>query len=356
MAFPPAAALGTAIDTAEGVASGSPTQVAMGALGGPLKVARNVIAPLAVATGVTAPDEAEAGSLQRALQAIRAYHGSPHKFDRFDLSKIGTGEGAQAYGHGLYFAGDEDIAKFYRDRLTEGNHYYYNGKKLNADADINDLPMEVAAGHLWEHKGDKAAAKKQMIGSYPTEEAFRNGPYSKGQLEALEALDFSKLKAESPPGHMYEVGINARPEQLLNWDKPLRTQPEPMIELARDALKREGYLRPKDNGPRQLENAISQWRMERAGISDTPMQALLSGNRSLLGADQVQVAKTLNDAGIPGIKYLDAGSRNRIGDPTHNYVIFNDKLIDINRRYAQGGDVEPASVEDRALMLVSRQA
>jgi hypothetical protein len=65
MAFPPAAALGTAIDTAEGVASGSPTQVAMGALGGPLKVARNVIAPLAVATGVTAPDEAKAARLPR---------------------------------------------------------------------------------------------------------------------------------------------------------------------------------------------------------------------------------------------------------------------------------------------------
>src|SRR5258706_8248564 len=33
---------------------------------------------------------------------ITAYHGSPHDFDRFDLSRIGTGEGAQAYGHGLY--------------------------------------------------------------------------------------------------------------------------------------------------------------------------------------------------------------------------------------------------------------
>ena len=28
------------------------------------------------------------------------FHGSPHKFDAFDASKIGTGEGAQAYGHG----------------------------------------------------------------------------------------------------------------------------------------------------------------------------------------------------------------------------------------------------------------
>ena len=67
-------------------------------------------------------------------------------------------------------------------------------------------------------------------------------------------------------------------------------------------------------------------------------------------------SRLLNEAGVPGIKYLDAGSRGITGAPTHNYVIFNDKLIDINRRYAQGGDVDPASVEDRALMLVSRQA
>lgn len=38
-------------------------------------------------------------SLSKILKAIRAYHGSPHDFDKFDMSKIGTGEGAQAYGH-----------------------------------------------------------------------------------------------------------------------------------------------------------------------------------------------------------------------------------------------------------------
>ena len=42
---------------------------------------------------------------------IVAYHGSPHSFDQFDTSKIGTGEGAQAYGHGLYFAGNEGVAQ-----------------------------------------------------------------------------------------------------------------------------------------------------------------------------------------------------------------------------------------------------
>src|SRR6185312_13801657 len=46
---------------------------------------------------------------------IKAYHGSPHDFDAFDLSKIGTGEGAQAYGHGLYFAENPAVAGAYRN-------------------------------------------------------------------------------------------------------------------------------------------------------------------------------------------------------------------------------------------------
>src|SRR5262249_25747808 len=47
-----------------------------------------------------------------------AYHGSPHIFDKFSSDKIGTGEGAQAFGHGLYFAGRKGVAEYYRNTLT----------------------------------------------------------------------------------------------------------------------------------------------------------------------------------------------------------------------------------------------
>jgi hypothetical protein len=45
-----------------------------------------------------------------------AYHGSPHIFDRFSLDHIGSGEGAQAYGWGLYFAGSKAVAKSWPSR------------------------------------------------------------------------------------------------------------------------------------------------------------------------------------------------------------------------------------------------
>lgn len=48
----------------------------------------------------------------------KVWHGSPHTFDRFSLDHIGTGQGAQTYGWGLYFASVRDVAIAYRDKLT----------------------------------------------------------------------------------------------------------------------------------------------------------------------------------------------------------------------------------------------
>ena len=51
--------------------------------------------------------------------AMTAFHGSPHKFDKFSMENIGTGEGAQAYGHGLYFAEDPSVAGSYQRNLSQ---------------------------------------------------------------------------------------------------------------------------------------------------------------------------------------------------------------------------------------------
>ena len=48
----------------------------------------------------------------------QAYHGSPYNFERFTTDAIGTGEGAQSFGWGLYFTNQEDIARWYADKLT----------------------------------------------------------------------------------------------------------------------------------------------------------------------------------------------------------------------------------------------
>ena len=80
----------------------------------------------------------------KVIQGIKAYHGSPYDFNQFDLSKIGTGEGAQAYGHGLYFAENPDTAQVYRDMLG-GRQSKVADKTFNGDPYNNDDPAHVAA-------------------------------------------------------------------------------------------------------------------------------------------------------------------------------------------------------------------
>lgn len=73
-----------------------------------------------------------------------AYHGSPHTFDTFDLGAIGTGEGAQAHGWGLYFAKDKKVAEKYREKLRKTN-------KVVAlyDGSIDDSQLTSTMNHYF---------------------------------------------------------------------------------------------------------------------------------------------------------------------------------------------------------------
>lgn len=86
--FTPAAPLAMASDIGEGMAAGSPLQVAMSAMGPLGRAGRRAVGAATGATAAVSPDEAQAGAIQKALNAIRAYHGSPHKFNAFDPDEV----------------------------------------------------------------------------------------------------------------------------------------------------------------------------------------------------------------------------------------------------------------------------
>ena len=67
------------------------------------------------------------------------YHGTPHRFDEFSLDAIGTGEGAQAHGWGLYFAADKKISDDYRNRLRKGRE---RGQLFEVDLPENDVLLD----------------------------------------------------------------------------------------------------------------------------------------------------------------------------------------------------------------------
>jgi hypothetical protein len=78
------------------------------------------------------------------ISEMTAYHGSPHKFDKFDSTKIGTGEGAQAYGHGLYFAEDPKVAGSYARTLSNRDMSGYANAHMNAQNIVEKVGGDAA--------------------------------------------------------------------------------------------------------------------------------------------------------------------------------------------------------------------
>jgi hypothetical protein len=240
--------------------------------------------------------------VEQATQGIRAYHGSPHDFDAFSMDKIGTGEGAQAYGHGLYFAESEGVAKSYRDALA-------NDVSSIGDMAVNTSRNPSEAVEAWGRAASHLPRDVQQI------VASKLGT----RLSAREILDDLTVDApesieevgrilQSSPGHMYEVNINASPDDFLDWDKPLSEQSE------------------------KVRGALPEMKPEWTGGQVHESSRLVPGEFM----DKKAAQSALNARGIPGIRYLDQGSRTA-GDGSRNYVVFDDSLVSILRKYGMAG-------------------
>ena len=90
-----------------------------------------------------------------------AWHGSPHDFVEFLLSAIGTGEGTQVHGWGLYFAQNREVSQRYRERLKQPGLFYDGKEKKELPSDIQEALDSVFKGmELFIH--DKAEARKRF--------------------------------------------------------------------------------------------------------------------------------------------------------------------------------------------------
>jgi hypothetical protein len=312
---------------------------------------------------------------------IIAFHGSGADFDQFSLEKIGTGEGAQAYGYGLYFTDSEDIAKFYRQTvgggtgivdfsigdldLVRGGEFRdyspgatpfgrdrryrrvqgltaedYAQAKMIEDIFINEgrLYNEIkkpGAGVIYEpKKGDEL--KDELIeiiyetlnGIDPTDQP--------GEIEYIQnfvnslAREDAEIKLNAKQyGKTYKVALAPKPDELLDYDLPIGNQ-SPDIKAKISKL---------------IDNEITPDDLENFGSPRGDLKAsLLSENRTVVsflndfaairGKDNAG-EELLAKYGIPGIKYFDNASRNTAGG----------KLIDVTE--AEDGFRAKVAVDNR---------
>lgn len=249
-------------------------------------------------------------------QLIRAYHGSPYDFDKFDASKIGTGEGNQSFGHGLYFAGAEPTAKYYRDVLAAAAPY--------------QSAEQAAAEYLAINGGDAPSALKVL-----SMHAAKPGQFGYGTADQQEIIRRARELVESGvpiaprerTGHMYEVEIRHPEGDLLDLDAAVLAQP-PAVQRA---------LGEFGEAPQWFSMGQEGWSGKNAYTRMANVMA--ARNPRIVGGyhvthDMPAASAALLRAGVPGVRYFDQGSR-AVGDGTRNYVMFpgTEDSIRILRKY-----------------------
>lgn len=267
---------------------------------------------------------------------ITAYHGSPYKFDKFDINKIGTGEGAQVYGHGLYFAENEKTAKAYRKALKDKVYLTADGQ-LPSGAAWQQLVAATPGVHPDHARAvatnlldgiDHAGSIEKFLSNYKMPEIY-NGAIAK-------ARDLGLTKN---PGHMYQVEIGADPAQFLDWDAPLTKQPPEITRAYKDFIASDAGRAADES----LNGWISSGRGQYSDPTGKDFYGAIYESMPGIGTQQrAKITETLHDAGIPGIKYLDQGSR-QSGEGSRNYVVFNPSIVDILKRYAMPAAAIPTA-------------
>lgn len=227
-----------------------------------------------------------------ALKAATVFHGSPAKFKRFDPTKIGSGEGAQVYGYGHYVAENPSVAKTYK---TAGQSKYDD--------------VDAYAQHMVNtYASDPAKALKVLRKIIPPEGKTTVAGESRELIEgAIKSVESGSYKSASP-GSLYKIDLpDEQIARMLDWDKPLSQQPENV----REALQKFGVA---DNQKKlsEFDDALLSALMG-SGPTTLPKQPLSQTGESFyktLGNPSA-ASQRLREAGIPGIRYLDQGSRSK---------------------------------------------
>ena len=251
------------------------------------------------------------------MSPLTVYHGSPHKFERFDMSKIGTGEGAQAYGHGLYFAEAPGVAESYKGFLSKKsamtNPEYVRALKKR-DALAEQLSIKYGISDL--------NTFRDLVESGKTVEIPKK--YVNALRQSDEKIAQAYENAVAQTGALYKVDIpDEAVARMLDWDKPLSEQHPDVQKIIGDEIKRIGGS--AHTGEQAYKELMFEAKMAGKKSESPVMRNNIEAN---------EASKRLQELGIPGIKYLDENSR-AAGEGTRNFVVFDESLpriLEVNEK------------------------
>ena len=297
-------------------------------------------------TDTAMTDPAAAGSLVSPMAGMIAYHGTPHKIvGGFKKAAIGSGEGAQAFGHGFYATDAPEIAKTYAHELgseviADGKTIYKNNKVVGTTGDKDVDEMLVA------YVGDKNKIIKDLeleISSLEDPNSSLANFY-RNQIKQIEGMDIKTNKG----GRVYTLDI-PEPDVMLDWDKPgtshLSQKVVKAIEDVGVPIRQENLFTVKQDP--LLDNTWAVYHNSAGNMGSgfkTKEEAeklipeimkrveptgrrIYAGLTAKLGSPE-KASEYLNSIGVKGIRYK-AGQISGAKTDASNYVIFEPEDIKI---------------------------
>ena len=286
--------------------------------------------------------------------SITALHASPHSFRKFSTDFMGKGEGAQAYGWGLYFAENPKVNRSYLNQFAQDKATWkfrevetaaieemqraLVGSFLPKDA----LPeaKEDASDIAWSVLGDLVDAARgsmtvldivmELHDEIDTNRKYAETyPQEREKLEQLEGFMLSLLdhldEIEARPGmpSNYKVELNVEDSELLGWDYVdetvlalLKDSPVEEVRYALERAERRADYRGENVSGKDVYQELFDAFWD--GEDGTKQEAQKAASVSLLSSD------------IKGIRYADGFSRRKAEEEqTYNYVIFDGNDIKI---------------------------
>ena len=286
--------------------------------------------------------------------SITALHASPHSFRKFSTDFMGKGEGAQAYGWGLYFAENPKVNRSYMNQFAQDKATWkfrevetgvievmqrsLVGSFLPKDA----LPeaKEDASDIAWSVLGDLVDAARgsmtvldivmELHDEIDTNRKYAETyPQEREKLEQLEGFMLSLLdhldEIEARPGmpSNYKVELNVEDSELLGWDYVdetvlalLKDSPVEEVRYALEHAERRADYRGENVSGKDVYQELFDAFWD--GEDGTKQEAQKAASVSLLSSD------------IKGIRYADGFSRRKAEEEqTYNYVIFDGNDIKI---------------------------
>ena len=282
-----------------------------------------------------------------------AWHGSPHDFDKFDLGAIGTGEGNQAHGWGLYFAKDKKVSDLYRRELSlihdvdkgtlfkvdvpdtktmideqQSLNILSKETKQNLNAAINALPEQE---------------KEVFINEYTNSPLFNH--YAKKEIDELGSkfnqldTEYNLLKdkyldkyIEGELNTITERTINRLAEKYNIDLKALKENPD-SIKDVKNQLDTMWFNAFTEYGMASKKYREIYWGKYKEDFSTLLNDSGINGRDFYLALSKAlggakKASEHLNEYGVKGITY--------VGEQDGRcYVVFDDKAIKVIEKYNQ---------------------